>query len=76
MMVSFTLTPEQERILDSGGYPVGICRQNGILCGFVSTRNLFTPEEIAEAEQGLDDPNTHWYTTKEVLAALREKEDR
>ena len=76
MMVSFTLTPEQEKVLDFDGYPMAICRPNGILCGFVSTKNLFTPEEIAEAERGLDDPNTTWHTTKEVLAALRNEEDR
>ena len=75
MMVSFTLTPEQERILDSGGYPVAICRPNGRLCGFVSTKNLPTAEEIAEAERDLDDPNMTWHTTKEVLGRLRQQEN-
>jgi hypothetical protein len=75
MMVSFTLTPEQERILDSGGYPVAICRPNGRLCGFVSTKNLPTAEEIAEAERDLDAPNMTWHTTKEVLGRLRQQEN-
>jgi hypothetical protein len=75
MMVSFTLTPEQEKILDSGGYPIAICRPNGRLCGFVSTKNLFTPEEIAEAERDLDDPNMKWFTTREVLEHLRSLEN-
>jgi hypothetical protein len=76
MMTSFTLTPEQEKILDSGGYPVAICRPNGRLCGFVSTKNLPTAEEIAEAERALDDPHTTWQTTKEVLDGLRQQKNR
>ena len=75
MMVSFTLTAEQEKMLDSGGYPIAICRPNGRLCGFVSTKNLPSAEEIAEAERALDDPNTTWHTTKEVLDRLRQQEN-
>jgi hypothetical protein len=80
MMVSFTLTPEQEKILDSGGDPIAICRPNGTLCGFVSTKNLPTPEEIELTERDLDDPsrtddpNQTWDTSEEVLAHLRQQE--
>jgi hypothetical protein len=63
-------------ILDSGGYPVAICRTNGRLCGFVSTKNLPTAEEFAEAERALDDRKMTWHTTKDVLAALRETVDQ
>lgn len=34
----------------------------------------FSAAEIAEAERGFDDPNTKWYTTKEVLEHLRSLE--
>jgi hypothetical protein len=80
-MTQITLTPEQAQILSVGDPPIVLRGPDGKVMGYVARSGsfvtpkepLFTPEEIAEAEKGLDSDGP-WYTTKEVLESLRESE--
>lgn len=80
-MTQIMLTPEQAAILSASAHPVAICRPDGSVAGFVSPKTrvvtpkqpLFTPEEIAAAEQELDSDGP-WFTTPEVLESLRDSE--
>ncbi len=77
-MTRITLTPEQAEIVDAAVEPVRICYPDGSIAGWVtSTIHLpprnpgFTPEEVSEAERGLNSRGP-WLTTQEVLESLRE----
>jgi hypothetical protein len=80
-MTQIVLTSEQAAILSGADSPVLLCGPDGKTMGFVARAGkhlrmgevLFTPDEIAEAERGLDSEGP-WYTTKEVLDSLRELE--
>jgi len=78
-MTRIVLTTEQSAVLADVKGRVPVCLPDGRVIGLFASYSLpatpFTPEEIAEAERGLDDPNTTWHTTDEVLAALRKQED-
>lgn len=77
-MSDFPLTEERARQL-CGGDVIAVHRADGTLVGWrkpnsrfvIPLENPFTEEEIREAERSLNDPNTTWHTTAEVLAHLR-----
>jgi hypothetical protein len=73
------LSPEQTTTIAGVKGRIPVCRPDGKVIGLFAPYGMeatpFTAEEIAEAERCLDDPNTKWFTTKEVRAHLRSLEN-
>jgi len=77
-MTQIRLTPEQVSALEQAGGSVAICRPDGSVVGWFSSKsrflvpkeNPFTAEEIAEAEREAASTKKR-YTTQEVLEHAR-----
>jgi len=74
-MARIVLTTEQLAATENVKGRIPVCRSDGKVIGLFAPYSMnvagFTAAEIAEAERCLDDPDTKWFTTKEVLAHLR-----
>ena len=77
-MSRIVLTSEQIAAIENETGRIPVCRPDGTVIGLFAPYGMegrpFSAAEIAEAERELDDPNTKWFTTKEVLAHLRSLE--
>jgi|GEM_PF-3322191 len=77
------LSPEQESIVQSSIGVLPVYKADGTLFGYLRptanvqtpTEPLFTPEEIAAAEEAMLEPGPR-YTTAQVLEHLRSLEGR
>jgi hypothetical protein len=77
-MSRIVLNSEQLAAIENERGRLPVCRPDGKVFGLIAPYAMegkpFSAAEIAEAERGFDDPNTKWYTTKEVLEHLRSLE--
>jgi hypothetical protein len=76
-MTQLVLTPEQANLVSRTQGKIPVFLPDGSVAGYLSKRSLdapdravFTPEEIAAAQQAAESPGP-WYTTQEVLDHLR-----
>jgi hypothetical protein len=80
-MTQIRLTTEQASVLEKAGGSVAICRPDGSVVGWFSSKsrfivpheNPFTAEEIAEAVREADS-TTERFTTREVLDHARSQQ--
>jgi len=80
-MTQIVLTEAHASMLVTTDEPVAICRPDGSLVGWVSSKSKFvipdkcpfTPEEIAAAEKEAESDG-RWRTRQEVLAHCRHQE--